>query len=172
MFRKKSKANPSSIANQNTFDGLREMALSASSDSFEAPSQTRNGIFGVVIDVPTAQGSIALVTFSDGTSSIYTTTGGGIIGGGAHAVVKDASSKLLDQLALVSEEFNFENDGEAPPPEFVRFHVLALNGRSFADLQVEHFWKPSTSALNPVVAASQNLISAMRSVGGPSSQGR
>ena len=47
------------------------------------PTERFPNVFGVVMDMTYPSGVATLVTFADGTASLYTSTGGGIIGGGS-----------------------------------------------------------------------------------------
>ena len=140
------------------------MALTLAPETIGELPNANYGVFGAVIDVPMARGSVALVALADGTSSMYTSTGGGIIGAGTHAQVKEANSSLLRTLVTMRHEFLSSAETELPPSTIVRFHLLTDSGRKIADISAELFWKPSSHPLLPAVSAAQNFISALRSV--------
>ena len=54
------------------------------------------GVRGLVVDVPASGGAVALVALADGTASMYTSAGGGIVGAGLEPQVAAAVRQLLD----------------------------------------------------------------------------
>lgn len=61
-----------------------------------SPSAELPRVFGVIMDTTFASGTVTLVALADGTASLYASTGGGVIGGGAHervAVAAPAASQ-------------------------------------------------------------------------------
>jgi hypothetical protein len=82
-------------------------------------------VWGVLMDVSFPSGTATLVSLRDGTSSLYTTTGGGVLGGlvaktEARAFVVEAE-KHLGQMSP-AESFPFPADGR------VKFYVLTRDG--------------------------------------------
>jgi hypothetical protein len=72
------------------YKDLRDMALHATE-----VSAIGEPIAGVVIDIPAKGGFATIASFGDGTSSLYTSTGGGTIGAGNHRPVAEATRRLL-----------------------------------------------------------------------------
>ena len=79
------------------YDGLRRQVLDL--DPAEAglePSPDLPHVWGLVMETGYARGVATLVALADGTTSLYFSTGGGIIGGGVHPRIANATRALLD----------------------------------------------------------------------------
>jgi hypothetical protein len=113
------------------FHGLRDqvIALDPSSVGLIA-SKDLPHVFGVVMDTSYPNGSATLVAISDGTTSLYTSTGGGVIGGGAHAHVVQANrSLLLEAEARLSDFARSAGDAPTlPPAGYVNITLLTYSG--------------------------------------------
>lgn len=78
------------------FYALRSQALAVAPSSIGmSPSAELPRVFGVIMDTTFASGTVTLVALADGTASLYASTGGGVIGGGAHERVAVAARQLL-----------------------------------------------------------------------------
>jgi hypothetical protein len=77
--------------------------------------------------------STTFVSLSDGTASLYFSSGGCVIGGGTHPLVGRAASELL----TMAQQFRFQMataTGMPPPsPDHVRFYLLTLTGNVTAE---------------------------------------
>src|SRR5579862_9750166 len=83
---------PSLQKADNPYAGLRDMALQTTPGQLGIdPGADPSGVYGVVLDWPLKEGIISLVCFSSGDASMYTSTGGGMIGGGNHGAIKSAA---------------------------------------------------------------------------------
>jgi hypothetical protein len=140
------------------------MTLDAVANGLSAPSSYHPDVSGVVVDIPAQGGFATVVALTDGTTSMYTSVGGGTIGAGEHSVVRIATRRLL---AAVQRELGFfvEVDTDAlPPPGLVRFHLLAPHGRRYRDVPEDSFWGRAPDDLMPVIEKTQELISAISNV--------
>jgi hypothetical protein len=97
------------------FQGLRTQALGVAASSLGLSAGTgRSRVFGVVMDTTYDAGTAALVVLADGTVSLYTSTGGGVIGGGAHEHVAAAARRCLQVAEDHLGEFA-ENGSDSLP---------------------------------------------------------
>ncbi|MGQ0826480.1 MAG: hypothetical protein ACT4OX_15865 [Actinomycetota bacterium] len=78
-------------------------------------------MLGVVIDMPRGNDYASLVALTDNTTSLYTSTGGGIIGAGEHAAVAARTHALLAAIQRQLDRFDGPDDGSLPPPGATRF---------------------------------------------------
>jgi hypothetical protein len=84
------------VSGEQVFQGLRGQLLSldpaeAGLDRFTADRR----VLGALMETGYPTGTATLVALADGTTSLYTSTGGDIIGGGGHARVAAASRSFL-----------------------------------------------------------------------------
>ena len=93
--------------------------------------------YGVLMEMGYDSGLASIISLSSGDASLYTGTGGGIIGGGGHAEVNraardfvSAAGKHLARTAA-TKEFPYAEVGR------VRFYVLTLDGVYTAEASSE-----------------------------------
>ena len=142
---------------------LRARALDAV-QSGHVPSTLRSGALGVVVDIPASGGFVTIVGLADNTTSMYTSTGGGTIGAGAHRAVATATQALLAVVDAHRSSFDDHVDDALPPPGMVRFHGLAEAGGFVVDVPEDSFWGRAPHALMPLIAATQELIGAISAI--------
>jgi len=77
------------------YEALRTAALDAVRLGLPAPPPEHSDVSGVVVDIPADGGGFAtLIAMSEGTTSLYLSTGGGVIGAGQHPSVGAANREL------------------------------------------------------------------------------
>lgn len=139
---------------------LRAMALDAVDLGMEAPPEHPE-VAGVVIDVPMGEDWVTIVAMGEGTTSMYTSTGGGTIGGGQHEAVRAASLVLLQMLNANVKVFPESDTTGHPPADRVRFFVLTPSGRRVADVYGDVFWGRKQDPSTPLAMAAQAVIGAI-----------
>lgn len=147
---------------EDVYEDLRARALSANELGLVARSDGHPDVTGVVIDIPGEGGFATLVALQDGATSVYTSSGGGVIGAGEHAEVAERASVLLTEVQRALEQFGVDSGTDHPAPGYVRFFAASGGGQRVADLPVEFFWEPHEGPLASVVAAAQDLLTAVR----------
>src|SRR5215471_9567457 len=73
---------------------LREQLLHATWQEVGVPP--REGVWGVLMEIGFAKGVATVVGLADGTASLYLTSGGGVLGAGARADVRQAAIQLCE----------------------------------------------------------------------------
>lgn len=106
-------------AGRAVFADLRKQALSGTRESFGIDaSATPSTPWCVVMETGFAEGSFTLVAFSDGSASIYLSSGGGSIGGGAHQTISKAAQAMValaakfQPRASATKAFPLPRDGQ------------------------------------------------------------
>src|SRR5438045_1141790 len=94
LFRRKRADGRSTPQNDNPFDGLRLMALGVGAGQLGLHPGA-DEVFGVVCDMDIGGDVATVVCMADHTVSMYTSTGGGVIGAGSHENVWQAAETLL-----------------------------------------------------------------------------
>lgn len=146
---------------------LRAMALEAVALGLPDPPPEHRGVSGVVVDIPAGGGAFAtLVAMGEGSTSLYSSSGGGTIGAGADPAVAEATHTLLELVDARLDEFGEDDDTEQPIGARVRFFVLTPAGRRVADVPDEAFWGREQHELTPVIAGVQQVIAALQQVSG------
>ena len=113
-------------------DAMRELrlrALSAPAKEFGiSPTKEFPRTYAVLIDFPIDQVTATIVSLSDGTASLYTTSTFGVIGGGAHEKVKAAASSLIAASDKFYEEAKLTKHYPYPEQSKVRFYLVSFGG--------------------------------------------
>jgi hypothetical protein len=118
-------------------------------------------VWGAVMDMAFAGGVASLVSLQDGSTSLYTSTGGGVIGGGAHEPVVEATQAFLDAVGVYAPQFLLTDSDDLPAEGYVRFHALAYDGRSSIDAP-ESDLQARTHDLWPLYYSGHQVITALR----------
>src|SRR5438552_772188 len=93
------------------------------------PSPALPRVFGGVMDMAYPRGVATLVGLADGTTSLYTSAGGGIIGGGEHESVARETRAFLTGLEAHLDEMSEDLGTEVPRPGRVAIYALTYSGR-------------------------------------------
>ena len=155
---------PADSASEGGYLGLRKLALAAVDTGAVSATADHPRVGGVVVDIPSDDGVATLVAMGDDSTSLYTSTGGGLIGMGGHAPVAVATHRLLAAVDAQLTAFVAERNDHVPNKNYVRFHVLGTGGPAVADVSQDCFWGRAPHVLMPVIVAAHEVITAMRSI--------
>jgi hypothetical protein len=103
---------------------LREKLLSREMLRDMPPDPDGDGIRAVVFDWGMGDGGATLVAFDDGTTSLYFTGGGGIIGAGAHDAVRRAAASFREEAARLKPRLTRADAFPPPTGERSVFYVV------------------------------------------------
>lgn len=122
-------SEPPPQAPADVYVGLRNQILALDPISIGLASDgSADRPWGFVMDMGIQHGSATLVCLRDGTTSLYTSSGFGIIGGGSHRAVVDANAALLNEVAGKVTSMAPDNDATLPPPGHVVLRALTYEG--------------------------------------------
>lgn len=82
-------------------------------------------------------GVASLVAFVDGTTSLYLSSGGGVIGAGGHEKVRSASETFLAEAETMLPLLTRATETPLPQTGRVRFYVHAIDGLLTAEADEE-----------------------------------
>ena len=146
------------------YEDLRNLALLRfGSDVSGVDLGAHPDVVGAVVDLPGSNGGHAtIVALADGTTSMYTSTGGGVIGAGEHAPVAAAALALLDRLQEILDLIPADDRTDLPSPEYLAVTVLTPAGRRRAHVPHAAFMGQEPSSVVPLLAAIHDVITAIR----------
>jgi hypothetical protein len=147
---------------RSVYAGLRQTILTV--DPVEvgiAPTPELPRVWGVVMDTGYPNGTATVVALADGTTSLYTSTGGGIIGAGAHAGVAAATRALLGVVEAHLDKLPAATQDDLPPADWVVLRALAYGGQR-AVLAEEDELGYDRHPLSPVFHAVHEVITQLR----------
>jgi hypothetical protein len=112
------------------FEGLRNQILDLDPRAAGvAPSAARPEVWGGLMDMGYPDRRWAtLVVVGDGTVSLYTSTGGGTIGAGAHETVAVAAEQWLSALQVGLGLLPLIGPADLPGPDRVVIRALTFDG--------------------------------------------
>jgi len=112
------------------YDGLRDQILDldpASAGLATTPQLPR--VWGALLETGYDKDVATLVSLSDGTTSLYTTSGFVLIGGGGHAQVVSATQQFLVAIEESLDGFQPDQDSGLPADEETIIRALTFDGR-------------------------------------------
>jgi hypothetical protein len=92
------------------------------------PSSAAPHVWGVLMETGYQVGYATLVSLADGTTSLYYSTGGGMVGSGEYTLVADASKALVAQAESHLQQVSSTNEFPLPEVGQVRFTILTYSG--------------------------------------------
>jgi hypothetical protein len=117
--------------NEPTYLRLRRMVLDldpAGAGMIRTPDLPR--VWGALMDTGYPDGTATIVCLADGTTSLYTSNGGGILGAGRHEIVALATRRLLKVVEAHVDLMAVAADGDAlPGPDQVVMRALTFAGQ-------------------------------------------
>ncbi len=162
VFRRK--ATSRSQSPDQVYGGLRTAALGVTEAVVGEAPPDHPDVLGTVIDIPSEGDMASAVAMADGTTSLYTSTGGGTIGAGAHDVVVGATRALLTVLQQLIEMFPADERVNLPPSDMVQITLVTVTGRRRASVPADAFWGKEPSSVVELIAAIHDVISAIRGI--------
>lgn len=119
------------------------------------------GIWGGMMDMGYPKGAATLVCLRDGTTSMYTSSGGGVIGGGEHDFVVRTNKIFLAELARQVTSMREDADESLPAAGRIVFRALTYDG-PLTFRATEDALARGGSALSPVFFAAHDVLTQLR----------
>jgi len=139
------------------YRGLREQVLGLAGDrSFQA-----DGAIALLMETGYPGAVVSLVAIADGTTSLYFSNGGGVIGAGTHDAVRAASARLLEAAAASAEQMAPAASCPLPALGQVRFHLLTAGGIRAAEAPEQDLGH-NRHPLSPLFHLAHAVIAAVR----------
>ena len=144
------------------FAGLRSMALTVDPATLHLPTgEPWSGALVAMMEIGLPTGTATFVAIADGTVSMYTSTGGGVIGAGEHAAVRAAADRF--RAAAAESRGQLEPTREFPEPTVgeVRFQ-LQTDGGGYTGVAPEAALRTGRHPLSELYATGQDLVTEIR----------
>lgn len=136
------------------YNDLRGMVLSGRVPDADGPS-------AALMEVGLEGGTATLVAIADGSTSLYLSNGGGVIGAGEHASVREAASAFLRSASDHIDKLEATTDQPLPAEGSVRFYVNNGGSLRTAEVEEQELTK-GVHALSALYAAGQKVLTAVR----------
>jgi len=155
------------LSSPNPMADLRVMAIrkSASELGFH-PSKRFPWVYGIVMDWPINDQIATILSFSDGSASLYSTGTYGILGGIKHETVRQKAVRFVQLADIFADNSVAATDESCPPAHLIRFYLLTYSGVRVLEgprNEIEEGRHPLTR----LFAAGQNVLTELRRVTEP-----
>jgi hypothetical protein len=146
------------------YAGLRRQVIDLRADQLGGEF-AQVPILALLMENGYEQAVATLVAVADGTTSLYFSTGGGIIGAGAHESVAQANGRWLETGAAFLEQLEPVADPQLPAAGQTQF-VAVTNDGLRAAVVPEQDLRRNRHALSPLFYAAQDVIAQVRLIEG------
>ena len=144
------------------YTDLRSRALSITQAELgELPATPH--VLAVVMDTGYSEAVATLVALADGTTSLYFSNGGGMIGGGEHPRVAAATRRLVDVATRFLEVLSPATDFPLPAVGVTQLIAVTASGNSSATAP-EAELGAGEHALSELFYAAQDVLTELRLV--------
>lgn len=145
------------------YDDLRKQVLTLSPNQLGLESSDKNDVLALLMETGYPEAVATLVAVAHGASSIYFSNGGGIIGAGEHAEVRNESLQLIALAKKYLDQLKKTELFVLPKKGFIRFYVVTGNGVFTAEAQEDDL-SYERHKLSPLFHQGHRLISAIRAI--------
>ena len=154
---KKPMPSPADVARE-----LRERALNYTASELDiVPTGDLPNVFGILMETAYPEAVASLVTFVEGTTSLYFSSGGGIIGAGEHDSVRATLAPFFRTAEEHISSFATANATPLPAPGRVRFYLRTHRGTLTAEADEQDLGE-MRHPLSPLFHAGHKVITAVR----------
>lgn len=161
MFGRNKRRDAITQGNADAYVALRELALTADPGESGLEPRAGSGVYGGLMDLGHPSGTVTVLGLADGTASLYTTSGGGVIGGGEHPTVQAAVAAWLTALEAAMGDLRPMSEFRLPGVGEVGFVALSTRGhRGGSGNEVR--LQARKTALSPLYIAGQGIVTQLR----------
>jgi hypothetical protein len=136
---------------------LRNMILS---------SKPKGSSAAVIMDVNVDGKVISVMSSTDGDASIYLSSGGAMIGGGAHANIHAKSVAFATEVLKQKSEMQTAVESPYPAGGKVRLYLRTRDGLFFVEAPMSDL-TAGTHKLSPVFLLGQDVLTAFKAINTP-----
>ena len=147
---------------ENAFEGLRNMAFSATPDQLGLSLPTdKTVVYGVIMDWEMGGATATTVSYQTGDASLYLSSGGGVIGGGQHKNVNSAAKQFVSLAQTFLDKTTKTETTPLPSTDEVRFYLLTNKGVFVGQEQMKNFENNSSTWLK-LFEEGNNVLTELR----------
>jgi hypothetical protein len=125
------------------------------------PSTAAPHVWAVLVETGYVVGTATLVSLADGTTSLYYSTGGGMLGSGEYAPVAEASKALVSLAENYLSEMAPDKKFPLPAVGQVRFSCLTYSGICATEA-AEEILKSGDHPLSPLFVLAHKILDQLR----------
>lgn len=126
-----------------------------------SPSIKLPNVWGVVMEIGFPDSTATLFSLAEGTTSLYFSSGGGIIGGGEHDAVRKAASEFLTAGEASRSLAKSAPEHPLPKSGMVKFYILTYTGVVTVEAEEANISKQGHPLYN-LFLAGNNVMTELR----------
>lgn len=154
------------LPKENAYVGLRNMAFTVKPDTLGlALSKDKTEVYGVIMDWEMGGAIATTIAYMTGDASMYTSTGGGVIGGGQHQNVNSAAKQLIKVAQTYLDKAIKTETTPLPQTDIVKFYLLTNKGVYVGQEVMSNFENNSSKWLG-LFEESNKVLTELRSISG------
>jgi hypothetical protein len=147
---------------ESTYLQLRQRVLNLDPHELGISSSSTSGIvWGVMMETGYEVGSASLAVFADGTTSLYFSTGGGLLGSPEYLPVAEAAKEMVVQAEHSLGQLSPSEEIALPSAGMVRFTLLTFSGTLTAE-DSEHSLTSGNQPLSGLYSAGRETLTQLR----------
>jgi hypothetical protein len=148
---------------ENPYERLRAQALTV--DAAKVGIEPVEGrAWGVVMDLHVGDATATVVSFADGTASIYLSNGGGFIGGHQHERIRVAATTFVDAATAALSMMRPSTAHPLPTEGYVTFYARTASITLAAEADEQKLQSAPSGPLAALFAAGHGVIAEYRQV--------
>jgi hypothetical protein len=164
MFSNLFKKTPKPPQPAEVYSGLRNQILSLDpKDAGITQSNETPNVWGILMETGYQEAVVTLVSLADGTTSLYFSNGGGMIGGGEHDTVAQATKSFVISAEKYYQQMTLTKSFPLPVTGRVKFYILTFSGIFTIDID-ENELGNGKHELSPLFYSGQDVITQFRLV--------
>ncbi len=147
---------------ENAFEGLRNMAFSATPEQLGLSLSTeKTVVYAVIMDWEMGGATATTVSYQTGDASLYLSSGGGVIGGGQHRNVNIAAKQFISLAQTFLDKATKTEATPLPSRDEVKFYMLTNKG-VFAGQETIKNFENNTSPWLKLFEEGNNVLTELR----------
>lgn len=149
---------------ENTYGDLRSMAFKVTPEQLNLSlPDDKIIIYGVIMDWEMGGATATTVAYQTGEASLYLSSGGGVIGGGQHQGVNNASKQFISLSQNFLDKTDKVEETSLPTANEIKFYLLTNKGVYVGKDQMKNFENNSSLWLK-LFQEGNNLLSELRKI--------
>ena len=150
----------------NAYQGLRDMAFTTTPEQLDLKEpDDKTIVYGIIMDIGMDGGVATIVSYQTGDASLYTSTGGGIIGGGKHENVSKAAKQFIGLAQAYLDKATKTKMTTLPGKDVVKFYLLTNHGIYIGEGEIQQF-DDNSSNWTPMFNEGNKVITELRQISG------
>lgn len=126
-----------------------------------SPTSQTGHVWGALMETGYPEGAATLVCLADGTTSLYYSTGGGMMGSPSYSPLAEASRSMVAQAEMLLPQLLLTDELPLPEVGQVRFMAITQSG-IYSGIVLEEVVTGGDHVLTPLFECGHKVLSVLR----------